>query len=550
MKGKNRNIQNIYPWLILGFFFAVLLFLNAFYLENWLDSDMTAEMMFSKLLAEEGSVFASTNWFYSTEFRFLYTHLIMGPLFRITNNWHVIRMITNIVFYVLMLLSYFYMVKPLRIEQSKKVLCAVALLLPFSENMMLHMHMGNTYMSHVIIVLFEMGLFLRLCAADVKKKWLWIPYMLLAIICGLSGVRYMLALQCPLVLTAVVMWIRSDKFKDFRKNCVARSLEAVSADEKGKKDSFGSYIKQACKWSELSFRYMVVSLLGLSGTLIGYGINVVYVSKAYTFQMYDATNFIHIYEGIFMERLQNAFGAIIMLFGYIPDKGVLSLRGVVSLAAFAMIIVLSVVAWKARKTTHTENNFIVWFFYVSFLLNTFVFVFTNSTLVPRYYITTFVFLIPIFGIYLSEEKLLVDKYVLAGIMTACLLLGTAKTDLSMMTADKNAQRYPVVDFLMENGYTQGYATYWNGNIMQELSDGKIQTANIGDPEELEFFKWSSETAYYEPDFAAGKTFMLLTKEETEKYADSGAVKAGKPVFESDAFTVLHYDSKEDLFRRK
>ena len=154
MKGKNRNIQNIYPWLILGFFFAVLLVLNAFYLENWLDSDMAAEMMFSKLLAEEGSVFASTNWFYSTEFRFLYTHLIMGPLFRITNNWHVIRMITNIVFYMLMLLSYFYMVKPLHIEQSKKVLCAVALLLPFSENMMLHMHMGNTYMSHVIIVLF------------------------------------------------------------------------------------------------------------------------------------------------------------------------------------------------------------------------------------------------------------------------------------------------------------------------------------------------------------------------------------------------------------
>ena len=174
MKGKYNNIQKIYPWLVLGFLFAVLLVLNAFYLDNWLDSDMAAEMMFSKLLAEEGSIFATTNWYYSTEFRFLYTHLLMGPLFRITDNWHVIRMLTNVVFYVLMLASYFYMVKPLRMDENKKVLCAAVLLLPFSENMMLHMHMGNTYMSHVIIVLFEMGLFLRLSAADVKKKWLWI----------------------------------------------------------------------------------------------------------------------------------------------------------------------------------------------------------------------------------------------------------------------------------------------------------------------------------------------------------------------------------------
>ena len=528
MKGKCNNIQKIYPWLVLGFFFVVLLFLNACYLDHWLDSDMAAEMMFSKLLAEEGSIFATTNWYYSTEFRFLYTHLLMGPLFRITDNWHVIRMLTNVVFYVLMLVSYFYMVKPLRMDESKKVLCATALLLPFSENMMLHMHIGNTYMSHVIIILFEMGIFLRLSAEENNKKWLWILYELLAVICGLSGVRYMLALQCPLLLTAIVYWVRSDMFQAFRND--------------GK-----ICLKEAFDWSEQSFRYIVVSIFGLIGTLIGYVINVAYVSKTYSFQTYESTNFIHVYEGVFMERLQNAFGAILMLFGYIPEKSVLSLRGVVSLAAFGMMIVLTIVAWRVRKTEHTENRFIVWFFYISFLLNTFVFVFTTSTLVPRYYITSFVFLIPMFAIYLSEEKLLLDRYILAGLMAACLLLGTAKTSLSMMTIDKNEARRPVAQFLMENGYAQGYATYWNGNIMQELSGGKIQMANISDPEELKFFKWSSETAYYEDTFANGKTFLLLTADELEAYEDSKAVQSGKRVYESEAFTVLHYDSKDVLF---
>jgi len=535
MSKKVSKLQNIYPWLIVGFFFAVLIFLNAFYLENWLDSDMAAEMMFSKLLAREGGIFASESWYYSTEFRFLYTHLLMGPLFRVTDNWHLIRMTTNIVFYIGMLAAYFYMTAPLQMDKPKRIVCSAALLLPFSENMMLHMHMGNTYMTHVIIVLFEMGLFLRIVGNHKRKAALWVFYEVLAIICGLSGVRYLLALQCPLLLTAIVQWVRSEAFQSFRKRFDG-SRESWNDLWKANGACFGKDSKAIC-----------VSFLGLLGSLTGYVINVVYVSKRYTFQTYESTNFIHVYEGNFLERVQNAFGSILMLFGYIPDKGVLSVRGIVTMAAFGMLVVLTIVAVKVRKTTHKENQFLVCFFYVSFLLNNFVFIFTNSTLVPRYYITTFVFLIPLFGIYLSEETVLFDRYVLTFVMVTCILLGSAKTDLSMMTADKNEARYPMAEFLVENGYKQGYATYWNGNIMQELTNGALQIANISNPEELEFFKWSSETAYYMPEFGNEKVFMILTAEEMETFEHAPAVKAGKCVFESDAYTVLHYDSKEVLF---
>ena len=95
-KTKGIGAKRSYlPWLVMGLLFLMLVFLNAFYLENWLDSDMAAEMMFSRLLAKEGHIFASKNWFYSTEFRFLYTQLVMGPLFRFLSDWHLIRMITK-----------------------------------------------------------------------------------------------------------------------------------------------------------------------------------------------------------------------------------------------------------------------------------------------------------------------------------------------------------------------------------------------------------------------------------------------------------------------
>ena len=132
---KTKVVKKL-PVIILGMVFVMLIFLNILYQDHWLDSDMAAEMMFAKMLAEEGRFFATPNWYYSTEFRFLYTHLLMGPLFVIFEDWHVIRTITNVVFYGLLLYSYFYCIKPLKISKSLAVLTSCILLLPFSETMM------------------------------------------------------------------------------------------------------------------------------------------------------------------------------------------------------------------------------------------------------------------------------------------------------------------------------------------------------------------------------------------------------------------------------
>ena len=200
-----KTLKKQIPYILLGATLLLLLGLNIISQDHWLDSDMAAEMIFSRILSEEHHIFSTTNWYYSTEFRVLYTQLIMGPLFRICSNWHVIRTITNLVFYGLMLASYYYFMKPLKVSRGLTVLSSCLLLLPFSETMMTHMQMGNTYMSHVILVLWFFGMYLRLCSGEYhakRKVSLWIFYVLLAIVCGMSGVRYLLALQCPLVLTS------------------------------------------------------------------------------------------------------------------------------------------------------------------------------------------------------------------------------------------------------------------------------------------------------------------------------------------------------------
>lgn len=525
MSVERKQIREFYPYIVLGGAFLALLFWNAFYLENWLDSDMAAEMIFSKLLAGEGKLFATTDWYYSTEFRFLYTHLVMGPLFRICESWHVIRMITNVIFYVLLLASYFYMMAELPVGRNKKILGGAVLLLPFSETLMLHMHMGNTYMSHVIILFFYLGLFLRLAKEgrrSVSRLSAALAYAALSLICGVSGVRYMLALQCPLLLSSLWYLAGSGEFQALRSGVSREKIRAVFSEER--------------------LRFLAVAAAGLFGCLAGYGINVLYVSRVYRFQTYESTNFIDVYQGIFLERAQDAFGSLLMLFGYIPGKSVLSLRGVISMMAFLLLFLLGYAALRVRREQNKLKRYLILLFYSSFLLNTFVFVFTDSTLVPRYYITTVILLIPIVLFYLDGEEKPLDRYLVAALLAVCLLTATAKTGLSMMTSDKNADRRAVAQQLQERGYRFGYATYWNANIVQELSNGAVEVANLhmGEDNSLSLFRWSSAQRYYGENYAQGRVFLLLTEEEESALKGSGLLEAGEEEFRAGGYVVYDY----------
>lgn len=525
-----KKITRFLPYLLLGLCLLLLVFLNLFYQDHWLDSDMAAEMMFSKLLAEENHIFATPDWYYSTEFRFLYTQLLMGPLFRVTGDWHLIRTVTNLVFYVLMLASYFYFVKPLKLPGHLAVLTSVILLLPFSETMMTHMQMGNTYLSHVIIAFCFLGMFLRL-VGKVEYKLLYrcvtaICYVVLSFICGVSGVRYLLALQCPLVLAAFLFLMRSQEFQSFRRNMDRELGHAVLS---------GS-----------GMRYFSYSLLGAAVSVAGYGLNVLWVSKNYVFQTYGATNFISIYQGVLFERLQNALGCLLMLFGYIPDRGFLSLRGVISIFSFVMLGVFVFCAVKELRRNSGNRYFVTLFVAAAFCLNVFVFVFTTSTMVPRYYITILIFALPVLAFYAESEKFQLDRLAVGVILAVCLMFSTGKTVLSFVTADKNEGKRAVAEFLADNGYTFGFSTYTNGNIITELTEGAVEIANVGDPQYLDYFRWSSPVHYYEEGYHEGETFLLLTVEEAAEYAETVAVSQGVSVYADDHYTVFVYENVEVL----
>ncbi|MFR2605789.1 MAG: hypothetical protein ACLTAX_11585 [Waltera sp.] len=337
-----------------------------------------------------------------------------------------------------------------------------------------------------------------------------------------------MALQCPLVLTSFFYLLSGEKFQSFRGEMTKERFRALLPTTR--------------------MKYFLYSVVGAFFAVASYGINVVWISHKYVFQTYGATNFIALYHGVLFERIQNAVGCLLMLFGYIPDKGFLSLRGIVTMAAFAILGIYGYVTVKSGKIKQSTGfrSLITLFLKVSFVLNLFVFIFTTSTMVPRYYITIFIFALPVLCFYLEEEKMPFDRLAVTALLTICLILGTGKTVMSFLTVDKNETKRPVAQFLAENGYDFGFATYNNANIITELTNGEVEIGNIGDPEHLEYFKWSSPMKYYEEGYHTGETFLLLTSEECAEYASAPALKQGKKVYEDGSYTVYVFDSTEDL----
>lgn len=539
--GGEKDRLLLPAWALLAAGLLALFALNLFFGDHWLDSDMSAEMVFSGLLAEKGEFVATTGWYYSTEFRVLYTQLLMEPLFFLFKDWSVIRLITNMLTYGLLLCSYLYMVKPLGIRKSTGIFTSVLLLVPFSETFITHVQFGNTYMFHMLLIFFVFGMFLRLSEKQFqpgsRRFVLAGCYVLLSIVCGLSGVRYLLALQAPLVLTAAVYVMKSRETGALRREPSWEQAGRVFAGER--------------------LRYLGFSLLGAVSALAGYGLNVAMIARKYDFQTYEATNFIGVYQGIFLERLQDTFGSLLMLFGYIPDKGFLSLRGLISLIAFALmagmvlLIVRSGRLLKAegdKKGEFAHRRFLLWFFVTAFALNTFVFVFTTGTLVPRYYLTVIMFAVPLLAVYFEEERLPLDRWLVIALLSGCLLLATAKTVFSFVSTDKNAEKRPVAAFLEDQGYEFGYATYWNANIITELTDGRVEVANVDSIEELSFFLWSSPKKYYQEGYYEGSPFLLLTAREAAENASTPVITAGRRVYEDGSYVVIAYESVEELMK--
>jgi hypothetical protein len=103
----------------------------------------------------------------------------------------------------------------------------------------------------------------------------------------------------------------------------------------------------------------------------------------------------------------------------------------------------------------------------------------------------------------------------------------------------NPSLVEVADALMDQGYTQVIATYWNGNVITELTDGNVEVW-ISDDYDTKVSYSGTQTKNHIGNMPSGRYAYIYP---TSEYLDSYHVKWDENdntcvVYQNDAYTVI------------
>ncbi|MBR4759096.1 MAG: hypothetical protein IK078_02975, partial [Lachnospiraceae bacterium] len=411
-----QNLQTLLPLFAAGLLITCLVLYTLLYLNHLMHSDMAAEVILSKLLRDRGELI-SKEWFYSTEIRILYSHLVMTPLFYLFSDFHTVKVLSIFIFLVLLLLAFHFFASKLKMSLSARLLAMALLLAPWSNEYLDMMFLGNFYTSQTICMYLYLGFALpcvgwfTLGGEKKKEKQgkLILRFVLLAafsLLLGLSGLRYPACLFAPIVLalfTDVVRQMMGKGADNPAENGKREEEpEKVKAGDSGKdrSDIKGSAVSRLKK---INLYPLLEQIFLTVFAFVGFLINKFYLSTHYSFDNTSAVHFVPLTD--VSGRFLKAFKLMAQLFGYRDDLPVMSrlwLAGIFKVA-FLIVLVMMTIYLLARRNTLLKpvERLLGYYFIFHFLINFFMLVFTDVLQQYRYWIPVYIIGVFFAGIFMD-----------------------------------------------------------------------------------------------------------------------------------------------------
>lgn len=484
-----EKLKRYLPWML---FIAVALSWILLYLlrvERLLDADMSSEMVLSRILADEHRII-TPSWKYSTEIRVLNNQIFFSLFLALTGSFRISRLLSGIVLLLIYGASFYYLCVQAGLKKQFP-LTAVLLFLPFSHDYAYIILYGLYYIPHVAIsfTTAAMVLHIRNCGSASKKRILSIVLFLLSVAAGMGGPRQIVICYLPLLLLFLLQ----------------------------------SYQRKRPE--------IIGALIAFAGGAVGYGINSKLLLPSYHFNGWSGLSF----TGFSFERAETLIMGILHEYGY-SEGAVFSADLVKNLAAFLIVggILLYYISFGKNREKREENeSFLAGLLLMMVAVYFLLYLFTDMYYEDRYALPFIVFAAPLLGYAWKRAAgkenaakategawVRIAEYSLPVIATAAVFLGGLGRYPGLIRADYTTGMKEVSDALVSQGYESGYASYWNGNIMTELSEGCFEMYNWDDyvSEKIdveELYLWLQPVSHADK-VPEGKVFILLsTQEETE-----------------------------------
>jgi hypothetical protein len=345
----------------------------------------------------------------------------------------------------------------------------------------------------------------------------------LSFVFGLTGIRYLVIVIIPCLAVCFFMLVKSDTIKNLRDDFSLPQMGRFLKTREG-------YLFMVC----------IVTFLV---SAIGYWVNIHVLPGIFIFENQASVKLLN--GAQLFDRLQGVIKGALDAIGYRGGSRLFSFDGIVGVLTL-LLAALSIycVARLMKKRAYLEEyaqKFLLYFCIVSFLENFLVFVFIRAEFASRYYIPVLIFSIPVFAVYLYSERAKVNK-ALAGLAVCVIFIVCGFNTIFVQYNEDgagNERRSGHIAYLENEEYVFGYSTYWNANILTELSNGQIEVANLRENlDQLTLYYWVSPKKLYDRDYHEGKTFLLLTTEEENEFGKSMPVlDKMERSYSDDAFVV-------------
>lgn len=509
-------------WLISCFCFLLIFMDNR--IDYWLDSDMSSELVLARQLAEEGGMISS-NWYYSTEIRILNTQLVFSSLFHFFKDWHQVRVYGSAILYLILIASSWYFCRYANLRKYFPIIAAI-LMLPVSHNYFHDVLKGVYYIPHIAISFFLFGLMFQFM--DCKRKKMQLLLLLVggcvSVLAGMGGLRQLLVFYLPVTLTvSLMLFIYREEIKDLWDNGQKRN-----------------------KWVNLAAVTCWIDVCAAAGYLI----NSKVLSQRFSFTKYGNIK----YGSFSVDSTMKVLNGWLNSMGYHAGEAVFSFATVYNLLCALLVAFLVFCIWDAvrrGKEQDVEHQLMVIYFIIASTVFFLLYAMTTMDYANRYNLPIMVFVFPIMAGGLANVKLkqackniLIISFCL--VISICSLVSFEK----YKQTDKTGELREIASVIKKVGIEEGYATFWNANVLTELSDGKIVVRDWGvSPDDLldinQTSKWLHLTEY-DHTVPEGQLFCLFTKEQNEKYPLAKLLSTDHIFYQTKSHVIYGFTSYEQL----
>ena len=374
-----------------------------------------------------------------------HNHLVFAPLFLFMDNWLQVRTAGTAILLLGMLASCWYFCRQAGIGHLFPAV-GTLLVAPMSEVYFRITLLTVSYPPHLFAAFLSLGLLLHYIRSE-RRRTRGILLAVLAVfsfVIGLGGLRQVLTFYLPLALTALVLAFFASTPR------AGATLPGLPVPER---------------------RLLGGSLLALAATLAGWLVNTRVLRHLYHFTSQEGIHFAA-FDG---ERLERLFWGWLESFGFRTGEYVTSpqlLYNAFCFLALAVIVCAYIsLARSPQRYTLAEQVFYLLALF-AFLAYEGLYLFTDMVYYTRYNIPVVVLMMPVAVDFLYRlPRPRVWRGALLGGLAALLLWCVNDYYTELWPKNMTASQEAAVTALRVAGYTEGYATFWNANVMVEISNG-------------------------------------------------------------------------------